>query len=206
MNKTNIWKIKDMVEYAINKYHLATGYNDYCNDQKATYERAIRRILQKDKLVEKDETTGKYVYQLSEDKAKYVIDNLMQKYFLDEKRYDVEVAKAQYSKQDEKLNKESFDKMVEESDYLSDCYEVGIDPYAYEPIVTQDEIEKSILNMMIRALFNQYYDFDEEQYIKDYTELKRLINSDDINTYQSGYSYLKDKINNPIKNYCLPKK
>ena len=70
-----------------------------------------------------------------------------------------------------------------------------------------DEIEKSILKMMIKAIFNKFYDFEEEQYIKDYTELKCLINSDDIyTTYQNGYSLLKSKIDNSIENYCTLKK
>ena len=97
--------------------------------------------------------------------------------------------------------------MVEESDYLSECYANGIDPYECGVILTQDEIEKSILKMMIKAIFNKFYDFEEEQYIKDYTELKCLINSDDIyTTYQNGYSLLKSKIDNSIENYCTPKK
>lgn len=208
MNKTNIWKIKDMVEYACQKYPLNEGYySDDCKSQYATYKREIRRVLVDCNLVVKDEEADEYIYELPEEIAKTFIDETMKEYFTDPIRVDKEKAKAQYSKQDEKLNKESFDKMVEESDYLSDCYEDDIDPYAYEPIVTQDEIEKLILSVMIKAIFNQYYEFDEERYKKDYTELKRLINTDDINeTYQNGYSYLKNKIDNPINNYCIKKK
>ena len=144
---------------------------------------------------------------MPEEIAKTFINTSMKDYFTDTTRFDESKAKAKYLKQDETLNKESFDKMVEESDYLSECYANGIDPYECGVILTQDEIEKSILKMMIKAIFNKFYDFEEEQYIKDYTELKCLINSDDIyTTYQNGYSLLKSKIDNSIENYCTPKK
>ena len=208
--KTNIkiWKVKDMLDYALKIYFLKTKIEDYSgNNPTESYKRDIRRKLEAFNLVRKDKNKGDYIYELPEEIAKTFINTSMKDYFTDTTRFDESKAKAKYLKQDEALNKESFDKMVEESDYLSECYANGIDPYECGVILTQDEIEKSILKMMIKAIFNKFYDFEEEQYIKDYTELKCLINSDDIyTTYQNGYSILKSKIDNSIENYCTPKK
>lgn len=202
----NTWGIKEMLEYAINKYHLSTktDYNGNC--KKSSYEKAIRRKLQSEHLVKKDEQTGNYTYRLPEDSARYFIDNMMKETFSDNKKYDDEIAKQAFSKNDNKLNEKHFREFVEEADYISKCYEDGIDPYNVEPVVTYDEIEKAILKMMIRAIFNQYFEFEEDKYIKDYIELKKLVNYDDFNEpYREGYSYLKNKIENPIDNYCIKK-
>ncbi len=207
--KTNnkIWKVQDMFNYASKIYALNTKIDDYSgSDPTQAYKRDIRRKLVDLHLVWQDTNKGDYIYELPAEIAKTFIDTTMKDYFTNPIRFDESKAKAKYLEQDEALNKENFDKMVEESDYLSECYENGIDPYKCD-IITQDEIEKSILKMMIKAIFNVFYDFDEEQYKKDYTELKSLVNSDDVyQTYQNGYSLLKNKMDNPIENYCTLKK
>lgn len=208
MEKITTWKIKDMLEYALKKYTLNTTIEDYSGrDPKDTYKRDIRRKLVALNLVKQATNKDEYIYELPEEIAKAFIDTTMKDYFTDPNRFDESKAKAKYLKQDEALNQENFDRYVEEQGYLIDCYENGIDPYEGDVIPTQDEIENSILKMMIKAIFYKFYDFEEEQYIKDYTELKCLVNSDDMNaTYQNGYSLLKNKMDNPIENYCTIKK
>ncbi len=208
MEKITTWKIKDMLEYALKKYTLNTTIEDYSGrDPKDTYKRDIRRKLVDLHLVWQDTNKGDYIYELPAEIAKTFIDTTMKDYFTNPIRFDESKAKAKYLEQDEALNQENFDRYVEEQGYLIDCYENGIDPYEGDVILTQDEIENSILKMMIKAIFYKFYDFEEEQYIKDYTELKCLVNSDDMNTtYQNGYSLLKNKMDNPIENYCTIKK
>lgn len=202
------WGVSDMLNYALQKYSVNTETNEYTGySMVESYKRDIRRRLVSCGLVTKTEDEKNYSYKLPCEIAKTFIDETMKDYFSDSMRFDESDAKARCSEADEKLNKERFEDFVEEQDYLAECYSNGAEPYADESIVTKDEIEKSILNMMIRAIFNQYYDFAEKQYIKDYTKLKSFINSEDIReTYANGYSYLKNKIDNPIENYCIIKK
>lgn len=208
--KTNnkIWKVQDMFNYASKIYALNTKIDDYSgSDPTQAYKRDIRRKLVDLHLVWQDTNKGDYIYELPAEIAKTFIDTTMKDYFTNPIRFDESKAKAKYLEQDEALNQENFDRYVEEQGYLIDCYENGIDPYEGDVILTQDEIENSILKMMIKAIFNIFYDFAEEQYKKDYTELKILVNSDDVyQTYQNGYSLLRNKMDNPIENYCILKK
>lgn len=193
-----IYTVSDMLNYATVKYSLKAGYNDNFNSYKGSYETRIRDYLRENKLVEKDEKTGKFVYELPEKRAKYFIDNIMEEYF--KKNIDEDALIKSFSKEDEKRNEENI-KAIGECRTYEDFYDYDNLP------PSNDEINKSIHNFMIEAIFAEFFEFDKEQYISDYISRKKCIDENDIVfPFKNGYSYYNEKLNNPLKHYCTRKK
>lgn len=190
-----------MIDYAINKYDLITNDDKDDNTIRNSYERTLRRNLSKAGLVSINEVTGKHSYQLPEENAKYFIDNNMKKYFEKMHTESDEVVREKFAKKDLELNKKHFE-AIRNHNYEED-YEYD---YMTDPTPTSDEINNVILGIMIKAIFNLYYEFDYKNFINDYKELHILADSNDVlDPIQEGYSYLKNKIDNATTYYCKRK-
>lgn len=197
-----IWNVKKMADYAIEQYNLATGFNEDGNCYRERYERTIRRNLRKSNLVKEDKKTGKYIYELPEENAKYFIDNNLKKYFNNEKKYDDQVAKEKFLKLDREINKNYFENLRNQS-YEND-YEY--DDCSTDTTPNNKEIHDAILFAMVKAIFELHYEFDYDTFVKDYIEFCELSHSNDsLEAVQEGYSYLEDKLNNSTKHYCRRK-
>lgn len=70
-----------------------------------------------------------------------------------------------------------------------------------------DLIDQMTDRMMLRALFDIFFYFNEEQFRKDLIHRSRLINPDDNDDdiFMSGYSKLTQMLLEPINNYVFPR-
>ena len=197
MNNKDIWTVSDMLEYALQIYNLADSYKKAAASEKKNYERQIRRTLEKEKLVEKNLTTKNYNYSVSQKMGKYVINELLKKYFI--KHENDIVSERAFQEMDEKLNQKNIEGIIEE-------YDDKQKEYIYTSSVSDDDMNQDIDRFMLRAIFDLFYDFDEEQYRKDYYEKDNHIDTNDnMYPYQEGYSKLNYKLKNPIVFYCKKK-
>ena len=200
MAKQKMWKVSDMLKYAEQKYHLSTGYDEFTGNSKGeTYKREIRRQLVSNNLVAKDSNTEDYRYKLPVAIAKSFIDTTMNEYFEKEYRKDKEKVRKAFAEKDEALNRKNLEALSE----------IANNPYQeeYDDKPTYGEIKEEIHKFMLEAIFHIFYDFNEEQYIEDYYKRDSLVDRDDpANPFMDGYSELDEKLKNPIKNYCTPKK
>ena len=195
--KDSIWTVKKMLDYAIVKYGITNGYSDSPYSQRANYERKIRRTLESRKMVERDEETDKYIHVLPEREAKYFIDVILRTYF--EERSEDLMMEAKYAKADAELNENNYKAVTE-----------GLDDYSYEngdpdPTPKTEEINAAIDRFMLRAIFEKFYSFNEEEYRKDYIKRPHLISDDTLEPILEGYSLLNEKLSNPVKYYCAKK-
>ena len=68
-------------------------------------------------------------------------------------------------------------------------------------------IEQTIDRVMLRALFNMFYDFEEMDFREDLLERSSLIiPTAGPNEYGDGYSKLTEKLENPLRYYISRKK
>lgn len=193
------WQVKQMMEYAIIKYGLTDGYADSPNSQRSNYERKVRRTLEDRGLVVKDKNTDKYIYVLPEKEAKYFIDVFLRSYF--EERTGESQMKSKFAKKDAALNESNYKAVIESTEDYND-HEKG-DP---DPTPINEELEASIDRFMLRAIFAKFYSFDDEaQYRKDYISLPHYKNDDILEPYIEGYSFLNERLSNPVKYYCVEK-
>lgn len=67
-------------------------------------------------------------------------------------------------------------------------------------------IEDTVYHTMVRALFDKFYNFNEEEFRKDLVGRSRLIIPGDPRRYKDGYQELTDRLEHPVGNYIFPKK
>lgn len=113
----------------------------------------------------------------------------------------------------EVLEKEFADYQVRE--YLGEKVDINeypalsenSDGHKYNMPYGISDLEQVIDRMMIRSLFDMFYDFDDTRFRKDYIERKKLVN-DEVSPpeYGEGYSELTEMLENPVGNYVLPRK
>ena len=58
---------------------------------------------------------------------------------------------------------------------------------------------------MIRALFEKFYDFNEEDFRRDLFRRSMLVIPETPWEYKDGFLELTDRLENPIGNYIFPK-
>lgn len=195
-NVKNNWKIKDMLAYAEKKYSLVEAYNENGNSNYESYSKKLKRTMKELGMVEKNKTTNRYLYILPEKDAKYLIDVVLRQYF--EERTNETILRKKFDKEDEYLNEQAL-KALENFDPSQDC--------DTDDLTSDGDIEKSLDRLMLRTLFELFFDFDEESYRNDYKEIELLKNSDDVKEpYQEGYSMLNYRLNHFRQFYCKRKK
>ena len=195
--KGSSWTVKQMLDYAIVKYGITNGYSDSPYSQRANYERKIRRTLESRMMVEQDEETDKYIYVLTEREAKYFIDVILRTYF--EERSEDLMMEAKYAKADAELNENNRKAVTEDLDDYS--YENG-NP---DPTPLTDEINAAIDRLMLRAIFEKFYSFNEKEYRRDFIKRPDYVIDDVLEPILEGYSLLNEKLSNPVKYYCAKK-
>lgn len=192
MKRPDQWDISDMLNYALQRYNLSDSYNHDFTGENKNYERQIRRTLEKNNLVKKENGQTHYEYIVSSKIGKYVIDEILHDYFA--KRENGDVSIRAFAKQDNLRNEQyetAFSKYDEE--YI-------------ENLPTEEDINKSIDRFMLRALFDLFFDFDENSYKQDFIKRASLIDYDDIRfPYKEGYSQIDYRLNHPIDSYCKKK-
>ena len=67
-------------------------------------------------------------------------------------------------------------------------------------------IEDTVYHTMVRALFDKFFDFNEEEFRRDLVRRSMLIIPDDPWKYEDGYLELTDRLEHPVGNYIFPKK
>lgn len=67
-------------------------------------------------------------------------------------------------------------------------------------------IEDTVCQAMVRALFEKFYDFNEEEFRKDLVRRSMLITPEDPWKYEEGFQELTEKLEHPVGNYIFPKK
>lgn len=180
------WGIKQMFEYACVKY-------EYDNPQlvRIGCERKIRRTIKDLNWVKKEKNAKNLKYKLPVHKAKALIDTWLKSYF-EEVSYEPNVKN--FNKKDAILNEQSL-KALEE--YDPNSLTCDLPP--------EKEINDSIDRMMLRAIFDIFYEFDEKSYRDDYIKRHSLVIPEDTQPYLSGYFQVNERLENPLKNYCVKK-
>lgn len=198
MNNKKDWQVKDMLEYAKKKYLLLEGCTECFNSMRAKYEKQIRRTMYELNMTKKN-GNNRCIYVLPERKAKYLIDVVLKSYF--EKNSDQMLIEKKYSEEDKILNIKA-QKALEEFDPL-EHYEGDYD--GSNDFLYNAEIEKSIDRQMLHAIFNLFYEFDENSYREDYIKRKNLTSDDIKEPYNKGYSLVNHKLQNFVNSYCKRK-
>lgn len=68
-----------------------------------------------------------------------------------------------------------------------------------------DFADNIIEKMMLRALFEKFYEFDEKKFRKDLIRRSMFISSGEPAQFESGYYDLTQRLENPIGYYVFPK-
>lgn len=91
-------------------------------------------------------------------------------------------------------------------------YEYHIKTYCGNPEYEDDVvgvpdsyIEETVCQTMIRALFEKFYDFNEEEFRRDLFRRSMLVIPETPWEYKDGFLELTDRLENPIGNYIFPK-
>ena len=225
------WSIKRMIEYAELSYHINPEYFHSMHENKLTQvsvtnynncERQLQRMIKDNKMASDNPNTKKLDYELPEPIAKCFIDTMMKSYFDDIIYISEDMVAEYYKGKDNEFSNKSFDAFevyqqmaVKERDgedisaidsaYPHD-YSYSIDKYIKIDCDMADE-NQVINQMMIRAIFNTLFEFNESAYREDYEKYLSLCDdSHPQDSYGSGYSELKDKLDHPEKYYYQPKK
>lgn len=72
--------------------------------------------------------------------------------------------------------------------------------------VPSSYIEDTVYHTMVRALFDKFFDFNEEEFRRDLVRRSMLIIPDDPWKYEDGYLDLTDRLEHHVGNYIFPKK
>lgn len=111
-------------------------------------------------------------------------------------------------------HKESIRELRKENPVIQEYFdENGVykGRYRYQiPSIPEEDIyfgfaDEVIDRIMLRAIFDKFYTFDEEAFRRDLEERSRCIDSTLPATFLSGYSELTSKLENPLGNYIFPK-
>lgn len=214
------WNINNMLYYAQKVYNIPDEIlfedTDFAISTRKTYEKQIRRTLQEYKIVQK--VDNQYNYVLPDIIARFFIDTVLEPYFNGDAQISTETIKEDFLKKDYELNEEQSIKHAEYISELSreqygskeennDEIITTPDKSYFEYHIKEWESDDDIVQqMMIRAIFDFLYDFDEVSYRKDLYELKRRIEPGAPEPFLQGYSELKNKLDNPSKFYYTRKK
>jgi len=199
--KNQTWNVKKILEYALEKYHLLDDSDEHGMEDRSAYDKKIRRTMDNNKMVQKT-VTGKSVYALPVDSAKYLVDVILKEYF--EKHIDKAKRSKDFVEKDKRINEEE---RIGDEEYFSKA-EVPQHEFFDNPGIPMNphEIDGSINRMMLRAVFDLFYDFEEESYRNDYIERKNHMNiysnKKTSDVVKEGFSELDEKIANPLKHYC----
>lgn len=80
-------------------------------------------------------------------------------------------------------------------------------PVTYHDEITDEKINAIIDRMMLRAVFDMFFKFDEETFRADlYERAERTFSDGTIPMFLDGYSELTRKLENPLRNYISLKK
>ena len=133
----------------------------------------------------------------------------MRDYF--SKRGNEEIIKHSFFAKDKKFNTDlkEFEKKRSREE-LDEISKQMIDEYEFDEYINQ-----CIDRFMLRTLFSLYFDFNEDEYRKDFKNMIEHINlkSDDSESNDSesegfakdGYSLLSHRLENPLEYYCRKK-
>lgn len=205
--KKQMWKTKNILDYALKKYHLSEGFTAAANDERENYKKTIRKTMREKHILEltTDPKTGNYIYELPEKDAKYLVDVTLEEYFT--KRADVDKVKKRFAENDAKINEEERKRLYE--------YFVNAEPDDWDNSeginIDFAKLEMTIDRMMIRGMFHIFYDFDEASFKDDYIKREGLITNNRYDdetddTVKKGFSELDHKLKNPLETYCTKKK
>ena len=185
--------VKQLLEYAFQSYQLG-DIEELTPEEKATYERQIRRTMKEHHLyIQNDENKKNVEYKVTKEQAKYLITVLLHSYFTRVEESNEKALKQKFLEEDERLNEEMAEQMAL---YYSE--EAQNEPLYYS------EMKEELNFIMLHAVFNIFYDFDFEAYRKDYKQRKSLV--DENGFPLQGYSELNHKLQNPLKYYGRKKR
>ena len=210
--KNEIWQVKDMLEYAIIKYHLIITTDEFGYNYKDNYSKRIRDMLKDYKLVQQDQK-GNYNYQLPKFIAMCFIDNYMKEYFetpdfCNSGDKNAEMVE-RFKKSDDNANNTYYDNYINVDSDLSvkeianNCFE---SIHNGSSVLTVDRVETEIMNVKIQAIFDMFFDFDERAFIDDlYLRESKINREEQQNPFEDGYSAVNSRLQN-YKNYIQRKK
>lgn len=204
MSEKRLYSITDIINQLRIKFdipveELAQGStSDDKPPFRANLEKKIMREMDKYKIHVEDEN-GKKRYLATETEMNMLIDYIFQPYLSNQ--YFGYARDEYYRKKDEIENA----RLVEaETNYIE---AMKRDPdYLEESLsVSDEEIDRVIDRIMLRALFEQFYSFDYNQYRRDYQERYALATMS-APFIEKGFSVLDEKLSDPVKYYCTKRK
>ena len=182
----NLWSVADIVKYAVYKYYLPEGYTANGVLSTDNYEKKIRRTIQAqypnyicddsvnipdtDNNHDSDKKKTKDTYKLPETIARHLVDVELRDYF--SKRGNEEIIKHSFFAKDKKFNTDlkEFEKELSH-EKLDEISKQMIDEYEFDEYINQ-----CIDRFMLRTLFSLYFDFNEDEYRKDFKNMIEHIN------------------------------
>lgn len=215
-----------MIEYAELSYHINPEFFHSMNENKISdisatnynnCEKQFQRTIKKYKMASVNPDTDKLDYELPEPVAKCFVDTIMQSYFHDIIYNSEDMVAEYYNEKDEvqfqkssesfevyqtivKAERDGEDISEIESSYPRD-YSYSIDNYIKINADIEDE-NKAIDRLMLCAIFNHMFEFNESAYRQDYEKYLNLHDdSHPHNPYDNGYSECKEKLDHPEKYY-----
>lgn len=253
-----LWDVKDMYEYGVKIYQIPDSLKeDFSYKEKAL--RKIKRTLKEHNIYPTKGDSGNEKYQISEDIAKYIVEDFLYDYFMDnspkiedrrakreeqhrqkvlsdmetkslreDERVSLltstsEIANQLYNEiksnpgydsdgkvkeklESSKWKSENFHTLSDDTDIPKKALEYHIPDLSIDEL-DNEMIDRIIDRMMIRAIFDLFYDFDEKGFRMALYE--RAAHIEEVNKGGvkpvPGYSELSRRLENPLDFYITRK-